>query len=55
MAKPIKPGTDNKPSGTYIERGPRGGSIPHPRVVKIGSGDRLPPTSKAGNGWERKK
>ena len=23
MAKPIKPGTDNKPAGTYVEVGPR--------------------------------
>lgn len=55
MAKPIKPGTDNKPAGTYIERGSRGGNVQNPRVVHIGRGDRLPPTQKPGNGWERKK
>lgn len=50
----IKPGTDNEPSGTYIERGPRGGKIPNPRVVHIDKGDRLPPTQKGGNLWEPK-
>ena len=50
----IKPGTDNKPKGTYTEVGPRGGQISNPRTVKIGQGDRLPPTQKAGNRWTKK-
>lgn len=49
----IKPGTDNKPSGTYIEVGPQGGKIPKPRIVSIDSGDRLPPTQKTGNKWKK--
>lgn len=52
--KPIKPGTDNKPKGTYVEVGPQGGKIKDPRVVKIDQGDRLPPTQKPGNGWVKK-
>ena len=52
--KLIKPGTDNKPKGKYIESGPRGGKIPKPRIVKIDSGDRLPPTQKPGNVWNKK-
>lgn len=51
MAKPIKPGTDNKPAGKYKEVGPRGGKVSNPRVVNIDQGDRLPPTQKPGNGW----
>lgn len=35
MAKPIKPGTDNKPAGTYVEVGPKGGNVDHPRTVHI--------------------
>ena len=54
MANPIKPGTDNKPAGTYKEVGPRGGQVSNPRVVKIDQGDRLPPTQKSGNGWVRR-
>jgi len=54
MAKPIKPGTDNQRPGTYVEVGPRGGIVPNPRVVHIDPGDRLPPTSRPGNGWVRK-
>ena len=53
MSKPIKPGTDNQPPGTYIEVGPLGGKVIGPRVVHIDYGDRLPPTQKPGNGWER--
>ena len=44
----IKPGTDNKPAGTYKEVGPRG------RTVRIDQGDRLPPTQKSGNKWVKK-
>ena len=52
--KPIKPGTDNKLKGTYVEVGPLGGKVNNPRVVKIDQGDRLPPTLKPGNGWVKK-
>jgi hypothetical protein len=51
MTKPIKPGTDNKPPGKYVEVGPHGGQVDKPRHVKIDKGDRLPPTQKPGNGW----
>ena len=51
--KPIKPGTDNQPRGTYKEVGPRGGDIPNPRIVHIDSGDRLPPTQKPNRGWTK--
>lgn len=54
MTKPIKPGTDNKPAGTYIEKGPRGGDVPNARVVRIDKGDRLPPTQEKGRGWVKK-
>ena len=53
MASPIKPGTDNQRPGKYVEVGPRGGSVTDPRIVHIDPGDRLPPTSKPGNGWKR--
>nr|DAY82923.1 MAG TPA: YjzC-like protein [Caudoviricetes sp.] len=53
MAELIKPGTDNKPAGTYKEVGPRGGAVPKPRVVKIDQGDRLPPTQEKGRKWEK--
>lgn len=55
MTKRQKPG--NKPSkpGEYIERGPRGGKVPRPRIVTIEPGDSpLPPTQKPGRTWERK-
>ena len=51
---PIKPGTDNKPAGTYKEVGPRGGKVKNSRTVHIDKGDRLPPTRKPGNGWVKK-
>lgn len=54
MSKPIKPGTDNKPAGTYVEVGPKGGKVPGGRVVNIDKGDRLSPTQKPGNGWKKK-
>lgn len=44
MSKPIKPGTDNQPAGTYHETG---------RTIHIDSGDRLPPTQKPGRGWKK--
>lgn len=55
MTKRQKPG--NKPSkpGEYIERGPRGGKVPRPRIITIEPGDSpLPPTQKPGRTWERK-
>ena len=54
MSNPIKPGTDNQSSGTYIEVGPRGGQGNRPRIVHIDQGDRLPPTQRPGNGWQKK-
>lgn len=55
MAKePIKPGTDNQMPGKYTEVGPRGGVVPGGHHATIGAGDRLPPTSKPGNGWVKK-
>lgn len=54
MFVPIKPGTDNQPSGNYREVGPRGGAVPNARQVHIDSGDRLPPTQKSGNRWIKK-
>lgn len=49
-----KPGQDNKPKGTYVEVGPRGGQLINPRIVKIDTGDRLPPTQKPGHKWTKK-
>lgn len=54
MKKLIKPGTDNQKPGTYVEKGPRGGQVKDPRIVHIDKGDRLPPTQKPGNVWEKK-
>ena len=54
MSNLIKPGTDNQSPGKYKEVGPRGGEVNKPRTVKIDSGDRLPPTQKPGNKWEKK-
>lgn len=54
MGKAVyKPGVDNRPKGTYTERGPRGGKIPNPREVHIDQGDRLPPTQEKGHTWEK--
>lgn len=49
----IKPGTDNCPSGTYHEVGPRGGGVRNPRIVYIDPGDRLPPTQEPGHRWTK--
>jgi len=54
MVKPIKPGTDNQVPGKYVEVGPHGGKVIKPKVVHIDPGDRLPPTSKPGNCWEKR-
>lgn len=48
-----KPGEDNKPRGEYIEVGPRGGQVSHPRQVTIDPGDRLPPTQESGRRWRK--
>ena len=49
-----KPGEKPARSGEYVERGPRGGSLPKPRRVTIEQGDTpLPPTQKPGRKWER--
>ena len=54
MSKELyKPGMDNLPSGKYKEVGPRGGKVDKPREITIDSGDRLPPTQKKGNRWEK--
>lgn len=47
----IKPGTDNKPAGTYKEIGPNGEEIEDARIVEIQQGDRLPPTQAKGHVW----
>lgn len=54
MVKPIKPGTDNKPAGTYVEVGSHGDRVSNSREVKIDSGDKLPPTQEKGHGWKKK-
>lgn len=53
MTKTFKPGEDNKPPGKYIEVGPKGGKVKDPHTATIGKGDRLPPTSEAGNKWKK--
>ena len=50
MSKPIKPGTDNQPKGTYQEVGPKGGAVNRPRVVHIDKGGPSPTYSKT---WEQ--
>lgn len=54
MGKLHKPGEDNQPAGKYKEVGPQGGTIIKPKTVTIDPGDRLPPTQKPGNKWEKK-
>lgn len=54
MVKPIKPGTDNKPAGTYVEVGSHGDRVSNAREVKIDPGDKLPPTQEKGHGWKKK-
>ncbi|MGD7045856.1 YjzC family protein [Jeotgalibacillus proteolyticus] len=49
-----KPGMDNQTPGEYKEVGPRGGEVTNSRTVKIGKGDRLPPTQEEGNKWIKK-
>lgn len=53
MADRQKPGEIPKRPGEYVEVGPRGGEVPHPREVTIEAGDKpLPPTQKPGRQWE---
>ena len=47
------PGETDVPAGTYQEVGPRGGRVEDGRTANIKRGERLPPTSEAGNKWER--
>jgi hypothetical protein len=50
----IKPGEQPRKPGEYIERGPRGGKVTHPRQVTIEPGDSpMPPTQEPGRTWER--
>lgn len=53
MSNLKKPGQDNQQPGKYKEVGPHGGKVKDPRIVNIGNGDRLPPTSKLGNKWKK--
>lgn len=54
MPNTQKPGEIPERPGEHIERGPRGGEVPHPRTVTIEPGDKpLPPTQKPGRTWER--
>jgi hypothetical protein len=54
MAPLQKPGEKPAKPGEHIERGPRGGSVPKPRVVTIEPGDSpLPPTQQPNRRWER--
>lgn len=53
MSDLYKPGEDNRPAGKYREVGPRGGEVKDPRVVKIDSGDRLPPSQEKGHKWAK--
>ena len=49
-----KPGEQPNRPGEYVEVGPRGGSVPHPRQVTIEPRDpKLPPTQAPGRKWER--
>lgn len=55
MSKKLqKPGEKPKKPGEYVERGGRGGQVPHERQVTIEPGDeKLPPTQEEGRTWER--
>lgn len=53
MTNTIKPGTDNKPAGTYHETGINGNKLKNGKTVTIQTGDRLPPTRKPGRGWKK--
>ena len=54
MPRLQKPGENPDRPGEYIERGPRGGTVPNPRQVTIEPDDKpLPPTQKPNRNWER--
>lgn len=54
MGKKQKPGEKPNRPGEYIERGPRGGTVPKANKVTIEKGDTpLPPTQKKKRKWER--
>ncbi len=54
MAITQKPGQIPQRPGEYLERGPRGGEVPHPRQVTIEPRDRpLPPTQEPRHTWVR--
>ncbi len=54
LGRKHKPGDIPGNSGEYIERGPRGGKVSKPKQVTIEPDDSpMPPTTKAGNIWER--
>lgn len=48
-----KPGEKPAKPAEYLEVGPQGGKVPHPRKVTIEpQDDKLPPTQKPGNMWK---
>ena len=49
-----KSGEPAKKSGTYIERGSRGGEVKNPRTPDMDRGETLPPTQEPGRTWEKK-
>lgn len=54
MSKLQRPGEIPDRPGEHIERGRRGGAVPHPRQVTIEPGDSpLPPTQEPNRTWER--
>jgi hypothetical protein len=50
-----KPGEIAPDSGVIVEVGPRGGKVDGGRETVIERGERIPPTSKAGNEFEYKR
>ena len=50
-----KPGEKAPDSGELVEIGPRGGQVQGGRVVVIERGERVPPTSEAGNEFRYKR
>lgn len=50
-----KPGETAPDSGELIEVGPRGGKVEDGRKVVIERGERVPPTSEAGNQFRYKR
>jgi hypothetical protein len=50
-----KPGEKAPDSGELIEVGPRGGKVEDGRRVVIERGEKIPPTSEAGNEFKYKR